>query len=188
MEEKLRQDASDCIKVVLFGPESTGKSTLALQLAEYYHTVFVPEYSRIYAEEKLRFNKTLTFDDVLPIAEGQMQLENKLTPKANKVLICDTDLLETKVYSEAYYNGKCDPILEKYAIQNTYDLYFLTYIDIPWEADDLRDRPHDREAMFEAFENALKKYSKPYILLKGSIEERFNLAVDHIDELIKMKA
>lgn len=188
MEEKLRQDASDCIKVVLFGPESTGKSTLAVQLAKHYHTVFVPEYSRTYAEEKLRFGKKLTVNDVLPIAEGQMWLENELTPIANKVLICDTDLLETKVYSESYYDGICHPVLEKYAIQNSYDLYFLTYIDIPWEADDLRDRPHDREAMFKAFENALKTYDKPYILLKGSIEQRFKLAVDHIDELIKMKA
>lgn len=188
MEEKLKQDPSDCIKVVLFGPESTGKSTLAMQLAKYYDTVFVPEYSRIYAEEKLRFGKVLTLNDVLPIAEGQIRLENELAPKANTVLICDTDLLETKVYSESYYNGICDPALEKYAIQNTYDLYFLTYIDMPWVADDLRDRPHDREAMFKAFENALKAYSKPYILLKGSIEERLKLAVDHIDELIKMKA
>lgn len=187
MEEKLRQDPSDCIKVVLFGPESTGKSTLAMQLAEHYNTVYVPEFSRIYAEEKLRLGKTLTVNDVLPIAEGQMRLENELTPKADTVLICDTDLLETKVYSESYYDGVCDPVLEKYAIQNTYDLYFLTYIDIPWEADDLRDRPHDREAMFEAFENALKEYNKPYILLKGPIEERFELAVTYIDELIKKK-
>lgn len=188
MEEKLRQDASNGLKVVLFGPESTGKSTLAQQLAVHYHTVFVPEYSRIYAEEKLRLNKTLTVEDVMPIAEGQMRLENKLAPTANTVLICDTDLLETKVYSEAYYDGVCDPVLEKFALQNTYDLYFLTYIDMPWEADHLRDRPHDREEMFKAFENALKTNNKPYILLKGRMEERFKLAVAHIDELIKMKA
>lgn len=187
MEEELRQNASECLKVVLFGPESTGKSTLAKRLADHYHTVFVPEFSRIYAEEKLHFGKTLTVNDVLPIAKGQMQLENTLTPQANKVLICDTDLLETKVYSEAYYNGVCDLVLEKYALQNTYDLYFLTYIDMPWEADHLRDRPHDREAMFKAFENALTTYNKPYILLKGSIDERFMRAVEHIDELIKMK-
>lgn len=187
MEKKLKQDVSNCIKVVLFGPESTGKSTLATQLAAYYNTVFVPEYSRIYAEEKLRASKILTKDDVLPIAEGQMKLENKLTPKANKVLICDTDLLETKVYSESYYDGLCDPVLEKYAIENSYNLYFLTYIDMPWVADDLRDRPHDREAMFTAFENALKTYHKPYVLLKGTIENRFNLAVKYIDELIKLK-
>lgn len=188
MEEKLKQDASDCLKVVLFGPESTGKSTLAKQLAAHYHTVFVPEYSRIYAEEKLRANKTLTVNDVMPIAEGQMRLENDMVQKANLVLICDTDLLETKVYSESYYDGVCNPILEKYALKNTYDLYFLTYIDMPWEADHLRDRPHDRDEMFKAFENALKTNNKPYILLKGSIRERFQLAVDHIDELIKLKA
>lgn len=187
MEEKLKQDPADCIKVVLFGPESTGKSTLAKQLATHYHTVFVPEYSRIFAEAKLRSNQLLTKEDALPIAEGQMRLENKMAPKANQVLICDTDLLETKVYSESYYDGFCDPVLEKYAIENTYELYFLTYIDIPWEADNLRDKPNERETMFNAFKSALTTYNKPYILLKGSIEERFKLAVDHIDELIKIK-
>lgn len=187
MEKKLRQQPSDCIKVVLFGPESTGKSTLAKQLAEHYETVFVPEYSRIYAEAQLKRNKVLTVKDVIPIAEGQMRLENEWTPKANKVLICDTDLLETKVYSEAYYNGVCDPSLEKYAIENTYNLYFLTYIDIPWEADDLRDKPHEREAMFAAFENALITYKRPYVLLKGTIDQRFKLAINQIDKLIKNK-
>lgn len=187
MEEKLKQRPSDCIKVVLFGPESTGKSTLAKQLADYYNTVFVPEYSRIYAEAQLLRNKLLTIKDVIPIAEGQMRLENERTPKANTVLICDTDLLETKVYSEAYYGGYCDSDVEKYAIQNFYDLYFLTYIDIPWEADDLRDKPHEREKMFEAFKNALETYNKPYILLKGTMNERFKLAKDQIDELIKNK-
>lgn len=188
MEEKLKQHPSNCLKVVLFGPESTGKSTLAQALAAHYKTVFVPEYSRIYAEEKKRSNIELTVHDVLPIAEGQMRLENELTPKANTVLICDTDLLETKVYSEAYYDGHCDPVLEKYAVQNTYNLYFLAYIDMPWEADNVRDRPHDREAMFKAFENALKTYNRPYVLLNGAMDERFKLAVDHIDELIKMNA
>ena len=187
MEEKLKQRSANCIKVVLFGPESTGKSTLAIQLADHYKTVFVPEYSRIYAEAQLLRDKLLTESDVLPIAEGQMQLENEWTPKANTVLICDTDLLETKVYSEAYYGGACDPDLEKYAIENIYDLYFLTYIDIPWEADALRDKPHERETMFLAFENALITYNKPYVLLKGTMEERFKLATNEINELIKNK-
>ncbi|MEO8774641.1 MAG: ATP-binding protein [Gelidibacter sp.] len=187
MEEKLKQRPSDCIKVVLFGPESTGKSTLAKQLAEHYDTVFVPEYSRIYAEAQLLRQKLLIKNDVLHIAEGQMRLENELTSKANTVLICDTDLLETKVYSEAYYGGVCDPVLEKYAVENIYDLYFLTYIDIPWEADNLRDKPHEREAMFAAFENTLKGYDKPYVLLKGTMEERLKFAIAQIDELIKNK-
>ncbi len=70
-------------------------------------------------------------------------------------------------------------------MQNTYDLYFLTYIDVPWEADDLRDKPNERERMFKAFENTLIKYKRPYVLLKGSKKERLETAVNHIDKLIK---
>ena len=124
---------------------------------------------------------------MLPIATGQMKLENELAKKTNSVLVCDTDLLETKVYSEVYYSGICDPILEKFALLNTYDLYFLTYIDIPWEADDLRDKPNDSEMMFNAFEEALIQAKKKYIVLKGTQEERLNLAISHINKLLKEK-
>lgn len=186
MEEKLRQEESDCIKVVLFGPESTGKTTLSRQLARHYNSIWVPEYARKYLQDVWNNERrTCEPKDLLPIAEGQMKLENELAKKTNSVLICDTDLLETKVYSEAYYVGTCDPILEKYAIENTYNLYFLTYIDVPWEADDLRDKPDDRERMFEAFENTLKKYNKPYVILKGSKRQRLEKAVNHINELLK---
>ncbi|MFG6686917.1 AAA family ATPase [Mariniflexile sp. HNIBRBA6329] len=185
MEEKFKQQPSNCIKVVLFGPESTGKTTLSVQLARYYNSVWVPEYAREYLQNKWNDErKTCEPNDLLPIAEGQVKLENKLAQKTNTVLICDTDLLETKVYSEAYYLGYCDPILEKYALENTYDLYFLTYIDIPWEADDLRDKPEEREAMFEAFENALIENNRPYVLLKGDKKARLEMAVKCIDELL----
>ena len=80
-----------------------------------------------------------------------------------------------------------DPLIEKYALENTYDLYFLTYIDTPWEADDLRDKPHERERMFKAFEEALKTSKKPYVLLKGSLKERLDEATKHIDLLLKNK-
>ena len=186
MGEKLRQEESDCIKVVLFGPESTGKTTLSRQLARYYNSIWVPEYARKYLQDVWNNERrTCEPKDLLPIAEGQMKLENELAKKTNSVLICDTDLLETKVYSEAYYVGTCDPILEKYALENTYNLYFLTYIDVPWEADDLRDKPDDRERMFEAFENTLKKHNKPYVILKGSKRQRLEKAVNHINELLK---
>ena len=186
MEKKLRQQPSNCVKVVLFGPESTGKTTLSRQLARHYNSVWVPEYARDYLQDKWNNErKTCEPNDLLPIAVGQMKLENELAQKTNSVLVCDTDLLETKVYSEAYYQGTCDPILKKYALKNSYDLYFLTYIDTPWEPDDLRDKPDQRERMFMAFENALKRYKKPYVLLKGTKEERFNLAVKHIDNLLK---
>lgn len=185
MEEKLKQQPANCIKVVLFGPESTGKTTLSSQLARYYNSVWVPEYAREYLQDKWNNErKTCEPKDLMPIAEGQIELENKLSQKTNTILICDTDLLETKVYSEAYYLGYCDPVLEKYALENTYDLYFLTYIDTPWEADDLRDKPEEREAMFKAFEDALKNNNRPYVLLKGNKKERLETAVKHIDNLL----
>ena len=188
MERNLKQQPSNCIKIVLFGPESTGKTTLSSQLARHYNSVWVPEYAREYLQNKWNEErKTCEPDDLLPIAEGQMRLENRLSQKTDTVLICDTDLLETKVYSEAYYTGSCDPMLEKYALENTYDLYFLTYIDTPWEADDLRDKPHEREKMFKAFEDALIKYNRPHVLLKGGMKERLDLAVKHIDILLENK-
>ncbi|WP_341216523.1 ATP-binding protein [uncultured Wocania sp.] len=188
MEEKLKQEPANCIKVVLFGPESTGKTTLSRQLARYYNSVWVPEYAREYLQNKWNNErKTCEPKDLLPIAEGQIKLENELARKTDSVLICDTDLLETKVYSEAYYLGTCNPILEKYALKNTYHLYFLTYIDTPWEADDLRDKPEYRKEMFQAFENALIDNNRPYILLKGNKKERLEIAIKHIDELLNPK-
>lgn len=186
MEEKFKQQPANCIKVVLFGPESTGKTTLSSQLARHYNSVWVPEYAREYLQNKWNNErKTCEPEDLIPIAIGQMKLENKLAKKTDTILICDTDLLETKVYSEAYYLGYCDPILEKYALQNTYDLYFLTYIDTPWEADDLRDKPNHREAMFKAFESVLIDNNRPYVLLKGNKKERLETAVKYIDKLLK---
>ncbi|MCB0399758.1 MAG: ATP-binding protein [Winogradskyella sp.] len=188
MEEALKQQPADCIKVVLFGPESTGKTTLSRQLAQYYNSVWVPEYAREYLQNKWNNEqKTCEPKDLLPIAVGQIKLENELAQKTDSVLICDTDILETKVYSEAYYSDTCDPILETYALKNSYDLYFLTYIDTPWEKDDLRDKPNERERMFKAFENALIKYNRPYVLLKGNKKERLKIAVGHIDNLLNNK-
>lgn len=183
MEKSLKQKPSDCIKVVMFGPESTGKTTLAMKLAEHYNTAWVPEYARDYLQKKWdKEKKICETTDLLPIAKGQIKIENELTEIANKILICDTDLLETKVYSETYYGGSCDPLLEEYAIKNQYDLYFLTYVDIPWVKDDLRDKPFQRAEMFAAFEQALIEYNRPYIILKGSMEQRLTIAVETIDK------
>ncbi|MHA7942736.1 AAA family ATPase [Formosa sp. 3Alg 14/1] len=184
MEKNLRQEDSDLLKIVLFGPESTGKTVLAKQLAEHYKTVYVPEFSRTYALEKNKTNHVLTQEDVMPIAKGQMFLENELTKTAKNLLICDTNLLETKVYAEVYYKGFYNENLTASALHNYYNLYFLTYIDIPWEADEVRDKPNERETMFAAFKEALDHNHKPYVLLKGTFKERFDLAVKHIDKLI----
>jgi NadR type nicotinamide-nucleotide adenylyltransferase len=188
MEEKFKQQPSTLVKVVLFGPESTGKTTLSEQLARHFNTVWAPEFAREYLQDKWNEErKTCEPHDLLPIAAGQIALENKLAQKATDLLICDTDLLETKVYSEAYYIGYCDPTLEKYALENTYDLYFLTYIDVPWEADDLRDKPTAREEMFAYFKETLDKYNRPYVLLKGDKKTRLATAVAHIDALLAKK-
>lgn len=185
MEATLEQHPSNCIKVVLFGPESTGKTTLSKALARHYNSVWVPEYAREYLQDKWNNErKTCEPKDLLPIAFGQMRLENQLAQKTDTVLICDTDLLETKVYSEVYYSGSCDVQLKMAALKNQYDIYFLCNIDVPWEADDLRDKPHERQFMFEAFESQLKSLNLPYVLLSGSKTERLQLAVSHIDQLI----
>ncbi|WP_196891962.1 AAA family ATPase [Aureivirga marina] len=188
MEKDFRQERSNILKVVMFGPESTGKTTLSKQLAEKYKTVWVPEFARDFLQEKWeKENKICEVSDLIPIAKGQIKLENELAKQANKILFCDTNLLETKVYSEEYYDGYVHDDLEKAALESDYDFYFLTYIDTPWEEDDLRDRPHMRKEMFDAFKNTLDKYNKPYILLKGNKETRLNIAVEKIDDLLKNK-
>ncbi|WP_430906082.1 AAA family ATPase [Maribacter sp. 2-571] len=189
MEEKYRQEPSNILKIVLFGPESTGKTTLSRQLAECYRTEWVPEYAREYLQRKWdKEQKVCEPEDLLPIAAGQMRLENEGTKKANKVLFCDTDLLETKVYSEAYYVGYCDPVLEKYALLNTYDLYFLTGIDVPWVKDDLRDKPLERAKMFDYFKSTLEKYQRNFVTLTGDKETRLATAKTHINRLLRTKA
>ena len=188
MEEKLKQKPINIVKIVLFGPESTGKTTLSKHLARYYNTVWAPEFAREYLQKKWNNErKTCEAKDLLPIAIGQMKLENKLAKKADKVLICDTDLLETKVYSQEFYGGFVDEKLDKAAKTNKYDLYLLTYIDTPWEEDDLRDRPEQRLEMFNAFEKALKEHRCNYILLKGDKETRLKKATQAIDNIIAVK-
>ena len=186
MEKTLKQTPANLVKIVLFGPESSGKTTLSKLLARHYNTVWVPEYARDYLQNKWnKEHKTCENADLLPIAFGQISLENELAKNADRLLICDTDLLETMVYSQAFYGGFVDPLLEKAALKNTYHLYLLTYIDTPWEADDIRDRPNERLKMFHAFENALIKYNRPYITVKGNIETRLATAIFEIDAILK---
>ena len=185
MEEELEQRRTrGVIKIVLFGPESTGKTTLAQQLASHYGTFWVPEYMREYLQRKWdKQQLTCEPEDLLPIAKGQMLLENEAAAKANDLLFCDTNLLELVVYSRAYYDETVDPSLLKHALKAQYDLYFLTYIDVPWVQDDLRDRPKDREEMFARFKRALDENELPYHILQGDLQERFQTAVKIIDQL-----
>lgn len=186
MEKELEQKPSDCLRIVLYGPESTGKTTLARKLADHFNTEWVPEFSRAYLQEKWdREQKVCEIKDILPIAAGQIQMENQLAKKAKKVLFCDTNLLETAVYSQTYFDGYCDSSLLKHALKAHYDLYFLTYIDMPWVEDDLRDRPDQRDLMFTKFKEPLDVHKKPYMILRGKFQERFETAKRTIVELLK---
>ncbi len=187
MEENLKQQSSSIIKIALFGPESTGKTTLAKQLAEHYETVWAPEFAREYLQQKWDTTQTICEpEDMLPIAIGQTKLENDALLTANGYLFCDTNVLVTKVFSEMYYNF-CDPILEKVARKHKYDLFFLTDIDAPWEKDDLRDRPENRKQTFEIFKNALIENGKPFVTLSGTAEQRKEKAIAIIKMLEENK-
>jgi nicotinamide riboside kinase len=188
MEENLKQltvnpEISDIIKIAVYGPESTGKTTLATQLAGHFNTVWAPEFARDYLQGKWEQLQTICDpEDIMPIAYGQTALENHMLQQAEKFLFSDTCLLQTKVYSDIYY-GTSDPQLEKAARKHKYDLFFLTDIDVPWEKDDLRDRPNDRETIFATFKKALDDAGKPYIVLSGNAEARFHKAVSILDTL-----
>lgn len=183
MEKNLRQQKTAIIKIALFGPESTGKTTLAKQLAEYYETEWVPEFARDYLQEKWEENQHICVaDDMLPIAYGQVSLENEKLSLANKFLFCDTNLMVTKVFSEMYY-GFCDPFLNEAALEHEYDLFFLTDIDVPWEKDDIRDTPAGRETVFSVFKQTVIDTKKPFITLSGNKENRLAKAIAIIDNL-----
>ncbi len=187
MEEKFKQIEGGCFRVVLFGPESTGKTTLGNALAEYYNCKYVPEFSRTYAEEKLKNKQVLTKNDVLPIAIGQMKLENQMASNSDKIIICDTNILETKIYSEYLYDGFCPYELEKAISETKYDLYILTDIDIPWEYDKVRSSEIERNNMFGFFKKELEQQKVPYIIVSGSKAHRFQKSIQYLNKILFFK-
>ena len=185
MEKEIIQTSSRIIKIVLFGPESTGKTTLARALAKHFNSPWVEEYMRVYLEKKIENeNFEFTQKDLIPIAKGQIELENLKTKQANKLLFCDTNLLQIYTYAKEYYPNYHHPVFENAISTHHYDLYLLTNIDVPWEADPLRDKPHEREKMFRIFEETLKKLKLPYICLTGSLKERMQLTVQEVMKLM----
>lgn len=186
MEETLVQKDSDCLKVVIYGPESTGKTTLAKQLAMYFNTQWVPEFARTYLQEKYdNCSEACEQKDLIPIAKGQIAAENRLAKQANRVLFVDTNVLQTYTYAQVYFEGFISKVFKEVIKTHHYDLYLLTYIDTPWEADDLRDKPKEREFMYEVFEASLKDNEQPYQVLKGTKQQRLQKAIALVENLLK---
>lgn len=185
MEENLRQKNTNILRITTYGPESTGKTTLARQLAEHFNTVWIPEFARDFLENiKIKEGRDCEEKDLLPIAIGQTALENEALQKSTDFLFCDTNALVTKVYSDIYYNH-CSEELEEAARLHHYDLYFLTDKDVPWEADGLRDSQEYRDSSFDVFKQNLIDYNKPFIQINGSKTERLEKASKIVIDLQK---
>lgn len=189
MEENYKQQISDStiLKIAIVGPECTGKTTLTKALALQYGTEWVAEFARSYLQEKLNKEKKICEpSDMLPILAGQIKDENEAISRASVFLFSDTCALQSKVYSDLYF-GQTDPMLERAARKHKYDLFFLTQVDLPWEQDDLRDRPHDRENYFSVFKQALEQLNKPFFVLSGNKEKRLQDAKTILDDLLFAK-
>jgi HTH-type transcriptional regulator, transcriptional repressor of NAD biosynthesis genes len=146
-------------RVSVFGPESTGKSTLAAALA----TRHVPEYARTYLEAHARAPRP---EDLPLIALGQAALEDALARDATGTLICDTDPLLTVVWAEALF-GEAPPALRELAAARRYDLTLLCDVDLPWVADPVRYAPDDRAGFFARCERALVAAGRRYRVIRG---------------------
>lgn len=169
------------LRVVLTGSECTGKSTLAAHLGERYRTVWVREQSRAYLDAK---GAPLEYSDVEAIARAVIAAEEQAAPRADRLLILDTDLLSTVVYSRHYY-GDCPPWVEKAARERRGHLYLLHHPDVPWVPDGAqRDLPHRREHMHALFREALQALGARFVDIRGDWEERRDRAVRAIDALL----
>jgi NadR type nicotinamide-nucleotide adenylyltransferase len=167
------------IRIALIGPESTAKSTLSEMLANHYNTVWVKEYSREYLKTASRYKLA----DILEIAKAQLANENKLIKKANKLLFADTELIISKVWCEDVFKT-CPEWINKNILPNKYDLYLLTYPDLEWEHDPLRENPHRRQFFFNWYESELQSIHAKYKIIKGKNEERLKNAIKAIEKFI----
>ena len=173
-------------RVVLLGPESVGKSTMTKMLADHFGVGYVEEYGRTYTEEHGTDN--LSAMDFENITMGQSKLlVEELRNNPNKLVICDTEAITTKVFGEMYIDGFENDMIESFIKLQKYDLYLLLDVDVEWKQDGSREFPNEREKHFNKLEQQLNYYNKPYkkISADGDYQKRFEKAVQLVEKLIK---
>lgn len=161
-------------RVAIDGPESTGKSILASQLASRFEAGYVDEAARNYLKN---LDRPYRQADLLEIALLQCNNED-IASKNNSLIFCDTTLLVIKVWSEYVY-GNCDEIIEREFRKRKYNLHLLTNIDLPWEDDPLREHPHERTALFNIYHNYMKELGVCYEIVTGLNETRLMNAISY---------
>jgi HTH-type transcriptional regulator, transcriptional repressor of NAD biosynthesis genes len=165
-------------KICFYGPESTGKSVMAKNMAAHYQTEFVPEVAR-----EIVSSNDFTVDDIIRIAKTQNERVIEKSKSANKLLFCDTDLITTQIYCR-HYLKTVPRILFELENEINYDHYFLFDIDVPWVADHLRDLGDRRKEMFQTFEVELNKRGLQYQLITGNWKDREQLVVSKINSIL----
>jgi len=168
----------EVLKIAITGPESTGKSMLAEQLANHYHTLWVPEFARSYIDN---LDRPYVAEDILKIARGQLFHEQQLQKKATGYLFCDTELIVTQIWSEFKY-GRCDPWILENIEKNRYHLFLLCDIDLPWIEDPQREHPHLRKQIFDLYFRELTNRKIPFRTVSGFDEIRLKNAIAAIHD------
>lgn len=170
-------------RVVIIGPESTGKSTLCSQLAAHYNTVWCPEFAREYL---LKNGTAYTYEDLSIIARGQIALQQKVQAEATGVYFIDTDMYVMKVWHEVAF-GACPSWILKTIAQTRYDLYLLCNTDLPWTKDELREYPDVtfRQRLFKTYKDIAVNSGTPWAEISGTNEQRLQLALASVDSLVK---
>ena len=182
-------------KIVVIGPESTGKTMLCEQLAAHYKTSWVKEYAREYL---LTNGTQYKFEDLLDIAKGQINLEEATTSNLPvrqagfqlptclnfQPVFIDTDMYVMKVWCE-YVFEKCHHWILNRVVERQYDLYLLCNVDIPWVKDELREYPdhESREKLFHHYKDIMVNQNVPWVEISGDYDERLQKAIDAVDGL-----
>lgn len=175
----MEKTSNNIIRIALIGPESTAKSTLSENLAKHYNTVWIKEYAREYLSN---INRKYTLEDILKIAQEQLKQEQELIKKANKFIFVDTELINNKVWCLDVFKT-CPNWIEESIVKHKYDLYLLTYPDLSWEPDPLRENPQRRDFFFNWYEKELKLIGANYFVIKGIGKERLKNCIRFIENI-----